>query len=173
MVVNWLDIHQSISNMIRAVFESAVMVHPEMHSPSSRAIYGIDVMLDSCFQPKLLEVCFEESLLFFFISLPKKGNKIPGSTLWVFICLSCSFLQFIWLSLSQCCDGSGLSERSLTSLPVKRAPISFLIIGNICLSFPPGFVQFRAFYCGTCTKLRVLPCSWCLSTFHGSKIASF
>lgn len=43
--------------MIKSVFEAAAVVHPEMHSPKSRAIYGIDVMLDSSFQPKLLEVC--------------------------------------------------------------------------------------------------------------------
>lgn len=43
--------------MIRSVFESAAVVHPEMHSPFSRAMYGLDVMLDSSFQPKLLEVC--------------------------------------------------------------------------------------------------------------------
>lgn len=43
--------------MIRSVFDSAAAVHPEMHSTRSRAIYGVDVMLDCCFQPKLLEVC--------------------------------------------------------------------------------------------------------------------
>lgn len=43
--------------MIRSVFEAAAVTHPEMHSPTSRAMYGVDVMLDSSFQPKLLEVC--------------------------------------------------------------------------------------------------------------------
>lgn len=42
--------------MIRSVFESAASVHPEMHHSKSRAMYGVDVMLDSNFQPKLLEV---------------------------------------------------------------------------------------------------------------------
>lgn len=42
--------------MIRSVFESAALVHPEMHHPKSRAMYGVDVMLDCDFQPKLLEV---------------------------------------------------------------------------------------------------------------------
>ncbi|XP_058078666.1 uncharacterized protein LOC131226995 [Magnolia sinica] len=56
--VKWLDIHQRVRNMIRAVFESAAMVHPEMHSSYSRAMYGVDVMLDSTFQPKLLEVTY-------------------------------------------------------------------------------------------------------------------
>lgn len=55
--------------MIRSVFEAAAAVQPDMHSPMSRAIYGIDVMLDSSFQPKLLEVCklyafFSSSLCF-------------------------------------------------------------------------------------------------------------
>ncbi|XP_077230015.1 tubulin-tyrosine ligase isoform X3 [Tasmannia lanceolata] len=57
-LVNWMDIHQRIRNMIRTVFESAAMVHPEMHSSMSRAMYGVDVMLDSSFQPKLLEVTY-------------------------------------------------------------------------------------------------------------------
>ena len=43
--------------MIRSVFEAAAVVHPEMHSPTSRAMYGVDVMLDKYFQPKILEVC--------------------------------------------------------------------------------------------------------------------
>lgn len=46
-----------VKKMIRSVFESAAVVHPEMQSPKSRAIYGVDVMLDCHFQPKLLEVC--------------------------------------------------------------------------------------------------------------------
>lgn len=56
--VKWLDVHQRIRNMIRSVFEAAVAVHPEMHSPKSRAIYGVDVMLDASFCPKLLEVTY-------------------------------------------------------------------------------------------------------------------
>ncbi|KAK6131790.1 hypothetical protein DH2020_034486 [Rehmannia glutinosa] len=56
--VQWLDIHLRIKQMIRSVFESAAAVHPEMHSPTSRAMYGIDVMLDSHYQPKLLEVTY-------------------------------------------------------------------------------------------------------------------
>jgi hypothetical protein len=56
--VKWLDIHTRVRNMIRSVFEAAAVAHPEMHSPTSRAaMYGVDVMLDSSFQPKLLEVC--------------------------------------------------------------------------------------------------------------------
>ncbi|KAL2327273.1 hypothetical protein Fmac_020700 [Flemingia macrophylla] len=56
--VKWLDIHTRIRNMIRSVFEAAAVAHPEMHSPTSRAMYGLDVMLDSSFQPKLLEVTY-------------------------------------------------------------------------------------------------------------------
>ncbi|GLT81160.1 hypothetical protein SLA2020_525630 [Shorea laevis] len=56
--VKWLDIHQRVRSMIRSVFESAAAVHPEMHDPKSRAIYGVDVMLDNSFQPKLLEVTY-------------------------------------------------------------------------------------------------------------------
>ncbi|KAJ6742690.1 TUBULIN--TYROSINE LIGASE-LIKE PROTEIN 12 [Salix viminalis] len=56
--VKWLDIHERVRNMIRSVFEAAATVHPEMHSPMSRAMYGVDVILDSSFQPKLLEVTY-------------------------------------------------------------------------------------------------------------------
>lgn len=56
--VKWLDIHLSIRKMLRSVFESAAAVHPEMQNPKSRAMYGVDVMLDSQFRPKLLEVTY-------------------------------------------------------------------------------------------------------------------
>ncbi|KAK3034500.1 hypothetical protein RJ639_032489 [Escallonia herrerae] len=56
--VKWLDIHLRVRKIIRSVFESAAAVHPEMHSPTSRAMYGVDVMLDSSFRPKLLEVTY-------------------------------------------------------------------------------------------------------------------
>ncbi|GJT60567.1 tubulin--tyrosine ligase-like protein 12 [Tanacetum coccineum] len=56
--VKWSDIHSRVKQMIRMVFESAALVHPEMHSPMSRAMYGVDVMLDSSFKPKLLEVTY-------------------------------------------------------------------------------------------------------------------
>lgn len=64
-VVNWLDIHSRVKKMIRTVFEAAAEVHPEMHSPTSRAMYGVDVMLDSYFQPKLLEVRIGSKHTFF------------------------------------------------------------------------------------------------------------
>ncbi|CAI0387820.1 unnamed protein product, partial [Linum tenue] len=56
--VQWLDIHERVRMMIKSVFEAAATVQPEMHSPTSRAIYGVDVMLDTNFQPKLLEVTY-------------------------------------------------------------------------------------------------------------------
>lgn len=56
--VKWWDIHVRVKRMIRSVFESAAVVHSEMQSSQSRAIYGIDVMLDCHFQPKLLEVTY-------------------------------------------------------------------------------------------------------------------
>ncbi|CAK9138508.1 unnamed protein product [Ilex paraguariensis] len=56
--VKWLDIHTRVQRMIRSVFKSAATVHPEMHSSTSRAMYGVDVMLDCHFQPKLLEVTY-------------------------------------------------------------------------------------------------------------------
>ncbi|VVA90274.1 unnamed protein product [Arabis nemorensis] len=56
--VKWLDIHKKVKQLIREVFEAAALMHPEMQSPKSRAMYGVDVMLDSSFQPKILEVTY-------------------------------------------------------------------------------------------------------------------
>ncbi|PRQ47007.1 putative tubulin-tyrosine ligase/Tubulin polyglutamylase [Rosa chinensis] len=44
--------------MIRSVFEAAAKAHLEMQSPTTRAMNGVDVMLDTPFQPKLLEVTY-------------------------------------------------------------------------------------------------------------------
>ncbi|KAJ4917985.1 tubulin-tyrosine ligase [Raphanus sativus] len=38
--------------------QAAALVHPEMKSDKSRAMYGADVMIDSSFQPKILEVTY-------------------------------------------------------------------------------------------------------------------
>nr|XP_043619113.1 tubulin--tyrosine ligase-like protein 12 [Erigeron canadensis] len=56
--VQWSEIHSRVKQMIRKVFEAATLVHPEMSSPMSRAMYGVDVMLDGSFKPKLLEVTY-------------------------------------------------------------------------------------------------------------------
>ncbi|XP_059283863.1 uncharacterized protein LOC132037376 isoform X1 [Lycium ferocissimum] len=56
--VNWLDIHSRIRSMLKSSFEAAAAVHPEMHHSKSRAMYGVDVMLDCHFQPKLLEITY-------------------------------------------------------------------------------------------------------------------
>ncbi|KAH9609980.1 hypothetical protein KSS87_007366 [Heliosperma pusillum] len=56
--VKWQGIHEKIQRMIKSVFEAAIAVHPEMHNPQSRAIYGVDVMLDASLCPKLLEVTY-------------------------------------------------------------------------------------------------------------------
>ncbi|KAL4613775.1 hypothetical protein ACB092_07G004600 [Castanea dentata] len=56
--VKWSEIHLRVRTMIRSVFEAAAAVHPDMQSLKSRAIYGVDVMLDTSFQPKLLEVTY-------------------------------------------------------------------------------------------------------------------
>ncbi|KAF6162425.1 hypothetical protein GIB67_017313 [Kingdonia uniflora] len=97
--VKWLDIHQRIQTMIRAVFESAGAVHPEMHSPTSRAMYGVDVMLDCYFQPKLLEVYAHETqvtrriILFkrkaIGLTLVKSKLKIPINSVKVTYCPDC------------------------------------------------------------------------------------
>ncbi|CAI5537688.1 unnamed protein product, partial [Closterium sp. Naga37s-1] len=56
--VTWQSIDQSVQRMLRELLAAAVTVHPEMQpdDDTCRAIYGVDVMLDDHFQPKLLEV---------------------------------------------------------------------------------------------------------------------
>eukprot|EP00850_Spirogloea_muscicola_P021034 SM000234S07894 [mRNA] locus=s234:175280:179850:+ [translate_table: standard] len=56
--VHWVDIQTSVNRLLRDLFEAARCIHPEMQSEYSRAIYGCDIMLDSQFQPKLLEVTY-------------------------------------------------------------------------------------------------------------------
>lgn len=83
--------------MIRSVFEAAAKVHPEMHSPMSRAMYGVDVMLDTNFQPKLLEVCILETsslscpslLVSMTIRLKSNLLQIEDSFLLMICCLFC------------------------------------------------------------------------------------
>lgn len=56
--VIWREVHERVKTTISQVFKGAASVHPEMHSPRGRAMYGVDIMLDNAFQPKLLEVSF-------------------------------------------------------------------------------------------------------------------
>ncbi|GJP34751.1 hypothetical protein CLOM_g19180 [Closterium sp. NIES-68] len=58
--VTWQSIDQSVQRMLRELLAAAVTVHPEMQpdGDTCRAIYGVDVMLDDQFQPKLLEVTY-------------------------------------------------------------------------------------------------------------------
>ncbi|KAL2945111.1 Tubulin--tyrosine ligase-like protein 12 [Bienertia sinuspersici] len=91
--VKWLDIHQRVRNMIRSVFEAAATVHPEMHSPKGRAIYGVDIMLDASFNPKLLEVTYcpdcTRACRYDLNSVLGGGTEIKGSDFFnsVFGCL--------------------------------------------------------------------------------------
>ena len=56
--VSWKDIDARIRQMLRELLSAAAAVHPEMQpeDDSCRALYGVDVMIDDQFQPKLLEV---------------------------------------------------------------------------------------------------------------------
>eukprot|EP00898_Chlorokybus_atmophyticus_P006872 jgi/Chlat1/7186/Chrsp57S06843 len=56
--VKWLDVHESICNMLRSIFQAAAGLYPAMHNERARAIYGADIMLDAQLQPKLLEVTY-------------------------------------------------------------------------------------------------------------------
>ncbi|PKI43487.1 tubulin--tyrosine ligase-like protein 12 isoform X1 [Punica granatum] len=94
--VKWLDIHERIRKMVRSVFEAAAGVHPEMHSPMSRAIYGIDVMLDSNFRPKLLEITYcpdcTRACKYDMEAVDGKGRIIKASNFFNYV-FGCLFLN--------------------------------------------------------------------------------
>ncbi|KAK9697343.1 hypothetical protein RND81_08G031300 [Saponaria officinalis] len=99
--VKWRDIHERIQNMIKSVFEAAIAVHPEMHNPNSRAIYGVDVMLDASFCPKLLEVTYcpdcTRACKYDSEALFGKGGILKGSDFFniVFGCLFLNETKFV------------------------------------------------------------------------------
>jgi tubulin--tyrosine ligase-like protein 12 len=94
--VNWMDIHARVKKMIRSVFESAALVHPEMNSPKSRAMYGVDVMLDSKFQPKLLEVTYcpdcARACKYDTQAVVRNGVTVKGSEFYNYV-FGCLFLN--------------------------------------------------------------------------------
>ncbi|OAY54001.1 tubulin--tyrosine ligase-like protein 12 isoform X2 [Manihot esculenta] len=94
--VKWLDIHERVKGMIRSVYEAAALVHPEMHSPTSRAMYGVDVMLDSSFQPKLLEVTYcpdcTRACKYDTVSISGEGEIIRGQDFFNYV-FGCLFLD--------------------------------------------------------------------------------
>ncbi|PIN23098.1 Tubulin-tyrosine ligase-related protein [Handroanthus impetiginosus] len=94
--VQWLDIHLRVKQMIRSVFEAAAAVHPEMHSPTSRAMYGVDVMLDCFYQPKLLEVTYcpdcTRACKYDTEAVTKGGGVVKGSDFYNYV-FGCLFLN--------------------------------------------------------------------------------
>ncbi|KAL2501429.1 tubulin-tyrosine ligase [Forsythia ovata] len=94
--VKWLDIHVRVEKMIRSVFESAATVHPEMCSPTSRAMYGVDVMLDCHYQSKLLEVTYcpdcTRACKYDTEAVTKEGEVIKGSDFYNYV-FGCLFLN--------------------------------------------------------------------------------
>ena len=48
-----------IKKMLRNTFIAAALKYPNMHNEKSRAMYGIDIMIDAeTMEPKLLEITF-------------------------------------------------------------------------------------------------------------------
>nr|GMC61561.1 tubulin--tyrosine ligase-like protein 12 [Ipomoea batatas] len=94
--VKWMDIHSRVRSMIRSVFESAASVHPEMHHSKSRAMYGVDVMLDSNFQPKLLEVTYcpdcKRACTYDTEAVVKGGETVKGRDFYNYV-FGCLFLD--------------------------------------------------------------------------------
>lgn len=52
-------IHDKIRKMLRNVFIAVCNKYPQMHDENSRAVYGVDVMIEAgTLEPKLLEITF-------------------------------------------------------------------------------------------------------------------
>lgn len=57
--VNWASINDKIKKMLRNTFIAVATKYPQMHNDNSRAVYGIDIMIDAeTMEPKLLEITF-------------------------------------------------------------------------------------------------------------------
>ena len=56
---DWSVINEKIKKMLRNTFIAVATKYPEMHNDNSRAVYGIDIMIDAeTMEPKLLEITF-------------------------------------------------------------------------------------------------------------------
>lgn len=52
-------VHDRIRKLLRLTLLAAQISYPEMHRDTSRAMYGVDIMIDEDdFEPKLLEFTF-------------------------------------------------------------------------------------------------------------------
>lgn len=57
--VPWSGVNEKIKKMLRNVFIAVATKYPQMHDDKSRAVYGIDVMVDAdTMEPQLLEITF-------------------------------------------------------------------------------------------------------------------
>jgi len=56
--ISWDLTYGRIKDMVKEIFTAVNRAHPEMHNKNCRAIYGMDVMIDEDYQPKLLELTF-------------------------------------------------------------------------------------------------------------------
>jgi tubulin--tyrosine ligase-like protein 12 len=56
--VKWDDVYQNIKIMVKELFLAVKRTHPQMHWPNARSVYGLDVMIDQHFQPKILEMTY-------------------------------------------------------------------------------------------------------------------
>lgn len=54
----WAPVQQAIYSMFTEIFTAAAKGYPEMFNRKSRAMYGIDVMVNADFTPQLLEINF-------------------------------------------------------------------------------------------------------------------
>lgn len=53
------EVEKKVHELVKDVFKAAVLYKPEIHNEMSRAIYGIDVMLDTDLHPYILECTFQ------------------------------------------------------------------------------------------------------------------
>ena len=56
--VSWQLVLHKIHALVKHTFLAADILHPQIRNTNSRAVYGIDLMIDDQFQPKLLEITY-------------------------------------------------------------------------------------------------------------------
>jgi len=56
--INWDDIYRKIKTNLKEMFLIAGKDCPQMSDPYSRAVYGVDIMIDEALNPRILEVNF-------------------------------------------------------------------------------------------------------------------
>jgi len=57
----WDSVQEKINDLIKKVFALCIHESPDLKDTNARAMYGVDIILDTDLKPKLMEVTFSPS----------------------------------------------------------------------------------------------------------------